>query len=71
MWMVKNPCKDCVDRSAYCHCDCEKYEEYKNQLQQQKKKEKEQNMISKTCYSLVDNRFRSLKKKQVRRGDYQ
>lgn len=67
--MVRNPCKDCLGRSTYCHCECEKYTEYKKQLQQQKNKKMEENRINNTCYSLVDNRFKYLKKKQVQRGE--
>ena len=66
---MKNPCKDCTERNIECHCGCDRYKEYKRQLQEVKNKKWEQNKINSTCYTLVDNRFRSLKKKQVKRGE--
>lgn len=29
---MKNYCKDCNNRTARCHCDCELYAEYLKQL---------------------------------------
>lgn len=55
-------------RNSECHCDCAKYIEYKKQLEEMKKKKETQNMISNACFSLVDHRLKSLKKKQVQRG---
>lgn len=65
---MKNPCKDCPDRNSECHCQCDRYIEFKNQLEETKKKKEEQNRINNICSSLVDNRMKSLKKKQVQRG---
>lgn len=30
--MINTPCRNCNDRNAECHCTCEKYIEWKNEL---------------------------------------
>ena len=32
------PCKDCPNRSLYCHCDCEEYKEFLKYRELLKKK---------------------------------
>jgi hypothetical protein len=40
------PCKNCNERHAHCHSECEKYIEYKNILNEDNEKYKKEKEIS-------------------------
>lgn len=43
-YMVRtlSPCKDCQERHAACHDNCERYKEYRKQLTKYRNEEREQ-----------------------------
>ena len=40
------PCKDCPNRSLYCHCDCEEYTEFLKYRELLKKKREHDRYIA-------------------------
>ena len=39
--MIKIVCKDCIDRTIYCHIDCKKYKEFTNNIKRAKEYNRE------------------------------
>lgn len=33
---MKSPCKDCEERTASCHCTCDDYRKYQDEMQKQR-----------------------------------
>lgn len=45
---MKIPCvRDCKNRSVDCHCTCEKYKEYKEEIEKANKKKRLDRQINK------------------------
>ena len=68
---INCPCKDCTDRHIACHCECEKYKEFKENREQinqeiRKKAEQENSLISYERQRVE----RIMGKKEAIRNDY-
>jgi hypothetical protein len=57
---LQAPCKDCPERTMYCHGKCEKYEEYRKQS----KKNKEEYRKSLIWENYRDAMIKKTKRKQ-------
>ena len=61
---VLSPCKDCKERRAGCHSECENYKEYKQTLYKLHKEQyKQNNADSEATGHEVESKLRTIKRK--------
>lgn len=64
---LKSPCMECDCRHMGCHCTCENYKEYKEELERRRAEAKEKNDIDDFCRA-VKSRI-SKANRDRRKGD--
>ena len=66
--MIDSPCHNCSERVAGCHATCEGYKSYQRNLQKLKDNARgDKEFINYSVQSNLSNKYRSWKKKNLRR----
>ena len=59
---MKNPCKDCENRSVTCHSECEQYLLYRNENLERNDKKLLHAQVKAYTKELIDKRAKRVKK---------
>lgn len=54
---MKVPCRNCSERSLYCHCECVKYQTFRKELDSINAKRKAEQDFNRFLHSVRSARF--------------
>ena len=61
---VLSPCKDCIQRSAYCHCSCERYREFDMKMRVKRKEKELEIILDDIQYNGIRRRIKAAHKRR-------